>query len=246
MKKILKNITLAALVATLVLSLFACTKPTESPAETSTDRSLLSDVSEESGTAVTDSDSSDVIEIVETQEQETVGSADSTNEQDEPKSTVRSSVATEVQVAVPTDVKRSEQTSVRKTTAVTGAPTATTATTTKPAPATVRVILSVNCSAAVQAGNSTAKQISDNGVIMGSKAFELKQGSTAMDLILQSGLAVGERGGYIYSIQSLGEFDVNGKGGWYYYVNGSRPGYGAAQYVLQPGDQVSFEYTLDY
>ena len=127
MKKILKNITLAALVATLVLSLFACTKPTESPAETSTDRSLLSDVSEESGTAVTDSDSSDVIEIVETQEQETVGSADSTNEQDEPKSTVRSSVATEVQVAVPTDVKRSEQTSVRKTTAVTGAPTATTA-----------------------------------------------------------------------------------------------------------------------
>ena len=110
----------------------------------------------------------------------------------------------------------------------------------------VRVSLSVDCSAAVNAGNETAKAISSNGIILGSAVYELNSGSTVYDLIMNSGLTVGARGGYIYSIQSLGEFDVNGKGGWYYYVNGIRPSHGVDQYILQPGDHVSFQYTLDY
>lgn len=118
--------------------------------------------------------------------------------------------------------------------------------TTAPTVATIRVTLSVDCSAAVNAGNETAQLISNNGTILGTTLYTLDQGSTVYDLIMSSGLTIGARDGYIYSIQSLGEFDVNGKGGWYYFVNGVKPSYGVMQYTLQAGDQVTFQYTLDY
>lgn len=119
--------------------------------------------------------------------------------------------------------------------------------TTKPTePAEIQVYLSVDCSAAVEAGDSVAIAVSDNGTIMSGQLFTLQNGATVYDLILNSGLVVNATGGYISAIQSLSEFGVKGKGGWYYYVNGVKPGFGAMQYVLQAGDQVLFSYTLDY
>lgn len=113
-------------------------------------------------------------------------------------------------------------------------------------PEFIQVYLSVDCSVAVEAGDELAIAVSDNGTIMSNTEFTLENGATVYDLIMDSGLVIGAQGGYISSIQSLSEFGVKGKGGWHYFVNGVNPGFGVSQYVLEQGDQVRFEYTLDY
>ncbi len=115
-------------------------------------------------------------------------------------------------------------------------------------PTTIKVSLSVDCINAYNAGNEIAAKISNNGYILGPTAYEVNQNTTAMDLLLSSGLTVstnsGPFGTYIVSIQSLAEYAVDGQGGWLYLVNGQMPNVAASSYILQPGDIIEFRYTV--
>ena len=50
---------------------------------------------------------------------------------------------------------------------------------------------------------------------------------------------------YIEGIHNLYEFDCGDRSGWTYRVNGWFPNYGSSRYLLQDGDEVSWEYTCD-
>ncbi|MDR1571092.1 MAG: S-layer homology domain-containing protein [Clostridiales Family XIII bacterium] len=53
-------------------------------------------------------------------------------------------------------------------------------------------------------------------------------------------------GGYVASIDGLGEFDRGPNSGWIYLVNGSEPTQSASVYRLYGGESVHWKYTLDY
>ncbi|MGB4609689.1 MAG: DUF4430 domain-containing protein [Saccharofermentanales bacterium] len=127
--------------------------------------------------------------------------------------------------------------------------TTTPAITTEAVPDTIRVQISVECINAYQAGNEIAQAISSDGWILGGTIYEMPKNSTVYDLLMATGLVVGSTstnlGIYVYSIQSLAEFAVDGNGGWIYTVNGTMPLVGVDSYILQPGDIVQFSYTVN-
>lgn len=50
---------------------------------------------------------------------------------------------------------------------------------------------------------------------------------------------------YIEGINHLYEFSAGNLSGWIYEVNGVAPAKGASQYVVQPGDTITWHYTVD-
>ena len=51
---------------------------------------------------------------------------------------------------------------------------------------------------------------------------------------------------FVTGINNLFEFDAGPMSGWMYMVNGEDTGIGASQYILQPGDVVTWYFTLDF
>ena len=50
---------------------------------------------------------------------------------------------------------------------------------------------------------------------------------------------------YVEAINNLYEFDVSALSGWMYRVNGWFPNFGASRYLLSPGDEIVWLYTVD-
>ena len=50
---------------------------------------------------------------------------------------------------------------------------------------------------------------------------------------------------YVEAINNLYEFDVGSLSGWMYSVNGWFPNFGSSRYLLNPGDEIRWEYTVD-
>jgi len=50
---------------------------------------------------------------------------------------------------------------------------------------------------------------------------------------------------YIEAINNLAEFDAGPLSGWRYSVNGAFPNFGSSRYVLSPGDDIVWHFTLD-
>ena len=50
---------------------------------------------------------------------------------------------------------------------------------------------------------------------------------------------------YVEAINNLYEFDVGPLSGWMYRVNGLFPNFGASGYLLSPGDEIEWLYTVD-
>ena len=50
---------------------------------------------------------------------------------------------------------------------------------------------------------------------------------------------------YVEAINNLYEFDVGPLSGWMYSVNGWFPNFGASRYLLSPGDDIRWLYTVD-
>ena len=50
---------------------------------------------------------------------------------------------------------------------------------------------------------------------------------------------------YVEAINNLYEFDAGALSGWMYRVNGWFPNFGASRYLLNPGDQIEWLYTVD-
>ena len=51
---------------------------------------------------------------------------------------------------------------------------------------------------------------------------------------------------FVTGINNLFEFDAGPMSGWLYTVNGQDTGIGASQYILQPGDVIKWQFTLDF
>ena len=50
---------------------------------------------------------------------------------------------------------------------------------------------------------------------------------------------------YVEAINNLYEFDAGALSGWMYRVNGWFPSFGSSRYLLSPGDEIVWLYTLD-
>jgi len=116
------------------------------------------------------------------------------------------------------------------------------------APQAINVVLSVNCSVAVDAGSATAQAVSDNGA-MRYASLRLNAGSTVYDALVASGAALGSQGSalgvYIASIDGLSQGEAGPQSGWKYYVNGTAPGLSCDRYVLSNGDSIEWRYVVN-
>jgi len=112
-----------------------------------------------------------------------------------------------------------------------------------PPPATSQVTLSVD------------KQTISKGDVVAATGVQLVSGDTAWSVLkrvldnrgISYNYTYSESYGsvYVQSIAGDGEFDHGSGSGWMYSVNGTYPGYGASNYVLQNGDTVRWRYTTN-
>ncbi|MCL2224015.1 MAG: S-layer homology domain-containing protein [Defluviitaleaceae bacterium] len=73
--------------------------------------------------------------------------------------------------------------------------------------------------------------------------FDLNHNETAYSLLRRTGLAIGSRRAYVYSIGGLAEFDHGPASGWTYSVNGVFPARAADTFTLRNNYRVEWLYT---
>jgi hypothetical protein len=108
----------------------------------------------------------------------------------------------------------------------------------------ITVSIAADCLTLLGSDPELARQVSNEGVILGQKNVTLKTDASVYDVIKASGIAFAGKT-YISSIGGLSEGDGGGKSGWMYSVNGAYPPVGVTKYVVKNGDSVRFCYTLD-
>lgn len=125
------------------------------------------------------------------------------------------------------------------------------------APAASQCTISIDCSAALANRDKLSAGIIQNlpasGLILSPSAIELAEGDTAFSVLQKAcstaGISLDYTGGlfgssaYVRSIGPIGEFDCGSQSGWTYMVNGQMVFAGASDYVLQPGDTLTWSYT---
>jgi hypothetical protein len=75
--------------------------------------------------------------------------------------------------------------------------------------------------------------------------FDINAGETAYTLLRRTGLAIGARGMYVFSINGLAEFHYGAGSGWMYRVNGVFPVMAASDFALRNNDRVEWLFTRD-
>ena len=111
------------------------------------------------------------------------------------------------------------------------------------------VTLSIRCDKVA----GRAAHIPADGVLLAETAFPIAAGDTVYTLLTDAARAHGihmEASGanglmYVHGIGNMYEFDFGDLSGWVYRVNGEAASVGCDQYVLTPGDQVEWHYTLE-
>lgn len=86
------------------------------------------------------------------------------------------------------------------------------------------------------------------GTLKSKTSYAWYDDMTALSILQASGLTLQlSGGGYVNSIDGVGEFDLGENSGWLYKVNGTTPTMTAPnQYTLSPDDNVIWYYSLDY
>lgn len=80
----------------------------------------------------------------------------------------------------------------------------------------------------------------DNGAeVVTEKEIPIEKGTTVLD-VMKENFEIEESDGFITSIEGVSQDDKNGKY-WMYTVNEEMATVGAAEYKLEPGDQVTFD-----
>lgn len=117
------------------------------------------------------------------------------------------------------------------------------------------VTLEIRCDTVV--GKSDADYIPADGTILAPTVFEIEEGDTAFDILMEAaqtyGIQAENSGGsgnahgmvYISGIGYLYEFDFGDLSGWVYHVNGITPSRGCGEYVLSDGDRIEWLYTCE-
>lgn len=116
---------------------------------------------------------------------------------------------------------------------------------------TFNVIVNADASTPYQASKVNVKVQSTSGIIAQASDLVITDGTTVLD-VLKTVLnnagktCVIKNGGYVASIDGLGEFDGGPNSGWMFNVNNVTPQIPASDYELNNGDTVLWYYTLDY
>ena len=110
------------------------------------------------------------------------------------------------------------------------------------------VSLTIRCDTIV--GKSTAPHIPRDGVILGTSTFELAEGETVYDILVEAarknGISIDANSvGYVSGIAYIYELDFGSLSGWMYFVNGESPNVSANRYVLSDGDMIEWLYSCD-
>ncbi len=113
------------------------------------------------------------------------------------------------------------------------------------------VTITIRCDSIV--GKSDSEYIPDDGVILATTEFDIAEGDSAYDILLQASrkfdIQVEKEGSsemaYIAGINYLYEFDFGDLSGWVYRVNGTESSVGCGEYKLKDGDIIEWHYTCN-
>ena len=115
------------------------------------------------------------------------------------------------------------------------------------------VTMSIHCDTIA----GKAEHIPADGVILDVTEFEIEEGDTVFDVLMEAsqtyGIQVENRGSasgahgmvYIAGIHYIYEYDFGDLSGWVYHVNGISPSRGCGDYVLHDGDVIEWLYTCE-
>ena len=112
-----------------------------------------------------------------------------------------------------------------------------------------QVTMTIRCDTVV--GKSESKYIPKDGIILDITAFDIEEGDTAYDILIEAArkydIRIENQGNaemaYIAGINYLYEFDFGDLSGWVYRVNGAAPSVGCSEYKLSDGDVIEWHYT---
>ncbi len=98
-----------------------------------------------------------------------------------------------------------------------------------------------------------ASHIPDDGIILDTTEFDIEEGDTVYDILVEATRKYGihmENSGsegmvYIAGIHYLYEFDFGDLSGWIYHVNGESSSVGCDSYVLSENDTIEWLYTCE-
>ena len=117
------------------------------------------------------------------------------------------------------------------------------------------VTMTIRCDTVADRLNS--EFIPDDGIILDVTEFDIEEGETAYDILIEAARAYhiqvenkGSAGSahgmvYIAGINYLYEMDFGDLSGWVYHVNGITPSRGCGEYVLSDGDRIEWLYTCE-
>ncbi len=116
---------------------------------------------------------------------------------------------------------------------------------------TGKVTMSISCD--IIKDKKKDEHIPEDGWILKKSSFDISEGETAYDILLEAAkknnIRVEHEGSsemvYISGINYLYEHDFGDLSGWVYKVNGELPSVGCGGYVLKDGDVIEWCYTLD-
>lgn len=108
-----------------------------------------------------------------------------------------------------------------------------------------KVTFSISCKTIVGEDN---KYIPDDGMIIAPEEFEISEGDTVYDVLVEAVKKHriqfdADSSYYVSGINYLYEFDYGELSGWMYHVNGAAPSVYCAGYKLSDGDVVEWLYT---
>lgn len=113
------------------------------------------------------------------------------------------------------------------------------------------VYISIRCDTV--AGLAEDGSTPAGGIILDRCAIPFTEGESVFDVLVAAArkyeIQVDHQGGsgdsaYIRGIQYLYEYDYGDLSGWVYRVNGKTPSVGCGAYVLQPNDEIRWDYTM--
>lgn len=113
------------------------------------------------------------------------------------------------------------------------------------------VTISIRCDTI--AGKSDEAHIAKDGVILAPTEFEIAEGDTVYDILLEATaenkIHIETNGSpetvYVEGINNIYEFDFGDLSGWMYFVNGNEQNVGCGECELKPDDVIEWVYSCD-
>lgn len=114
-----------------------------------------------------------------------------------------------------------------------------------------KVTISIRCDTVV--GKSEASHIPQNGVLLDRTEFEIRDGDTVYDILIEATaknkIHLETNGSpetaYVEGIGNIYEFDFGDLSGWMYFVNGNEQNVGCGECILKPDDVIEWVYSCN-